>query len=195
VIVERFWIEGFLQQADLPSNLNHSLAYLAKWACGATSPPRIRSARESRENAILPEDLLEAHLSLAVRHAEGGKTREAEQALRSAEETCKEKPLFESQLRLLQVRVRIAGKAEEPDKKLARRLLARCHGGIHGTRLSCQLALVSIGRKGTRWLNDARERLSVLQAKSPDWAWEAICKFPEVKEVLGPGADRPLPSF
>ena len=46
------------------------------------------------------------------------------------------------------------------------------------------MALVSVGRKKTRWLKDARARLAVLETTSPDWAWEAICKFPEVGEIL-----------
>ena len=133
-IVERFGIEGFLEQADLPSNLSNSLAHLAEWARGTYRDHTLSQCDEqARRIGLLPEDLLEAHLSLAVRHAEDGKAREAGQALRSAEEICQEKPLFESQLRLLQVRVRIAGEAEPQDARQARRLLARCHGGIHGT--------------------------------------------------------------
>ena len=185
-IVERINLVSFLMNTDFPADLKCSLANLAEWAHGATPLTLFAGTMASKKDACLPEDLLEAHLSLAVRLAEEGKAREAWKALRSADRLCMEKPLFESQLRLLPVRVRIAGKAEPQDARQARRLLARCHGGIHGTRLSCQMALVSTGRGKRRWLKDARARLSVLEANSPVWAWEAVCKFPEVREVLAP---------
>jgi tetratricopeptide (TPR) repeat protein len=183
-IVARFRVEDFLAQADLPSNLRDSLTRLTKWAHGRAKATLSLSEMAGMEQSCLPEDALEAHLSLAVRYAEAGKPREADAALRSAEEICREKPLFESQLKLLRVQVCLAGKTEPQDERQTRRLLARCHGGIHGTRLACQMALVSVGRKKTRWLKDARARLAVLEANSPDWAWEAICKFPEVNQVL-----------
>jgi tetratricopeptide (TPR) repeat protein len=183
-IAERLGMVGFLKQADLPSNLRNSLTRLAKWAQGRAKSSLSSSEMAGTNQAYLPEDSLEAHLSRAVCHAESGNAKEAESVMSSAEQLCEEKPLFESQLRLLQVRVRLAGMADVQDERQARRLLARCHGGIHGTRLACQMALVTDARATRRWLKDARERLAVLEAHSPDWAWGAICKFPEVNQVL-----------
>lgn len=183
-IAEKSNLISFLSKTDLPTDLKGTLAHLTEWAHGATQPTLSLSMIANPKESYLPADLLEAHLSLVVRHAEAGKLREAKQALHSAERLCKEKPLFESQLRLLQIRVYLAGKAEPQDARQARRLLARCHGGIHGTRLACEMALVSSGRGKERWLTDARSRLAVLEVHSPKWAWEAICKFPEVSQVL-----------
>ena len=186
-IAEKCNLSRFLSRTDLMGDLKGTLVHLMEWAHGATQSTLTLGMLANQKEAYLPSDLLEAHLSLAMRYTEAGKAQEAESVLSSAEQLCEEKPLFESQLRLVQVRVRLAGKAEMADERLARRLLGRCHGGVSGTRLACQMALVSGGRKRTRWLNDARERLSVLQANSPDWAWEAICKFPEVNQVLAMG--------
>jgi adenylate cyclase len=183
-VAKRFDLEKLLGSEDLKADLRLSLRRVIAWAERTESLQRPHSNGSSKSEALLPEELLEAHLSLAAGEAARGRTKCAELHLARAEAACDEKPLFESRLRLLQGRSSVLGALSVGDRAIAFKLLGRCHGGVNGARLACQMALQCANRSRERWLEDAAGRLAVLKANSPKWCWDAIRNFEDVKAVL-----------
>jgi class 3 adenylate cyclase/tetratricopeptide (TPR) repeat protein len=181
---KRFDLEQLLASDDLKSDLRSSLRRVLGWAERIEALQGPHRSRKSTSDDLLREEALEMHLALAASEAARGRTKGAKQYLARAEAACKEKPLFESRLRLLQGRSSVQGALSASDRALASKLLGRCHGGLSGARLACQMALQSVSRSRERWLEDAAGRLAVLKTHSPNWCWDAIQNFEDVKAVL-----------
>jgi class 3 adenylate cyclase/tetratricopeptide (TPR) repeat protein len=190
VASRRFKLEALLADKELRAELRTSLKRLHCWAESHSRGAMLRSGTGDRGGNLLSEERLEWHLEKAYFASSHRKGAEVKLHLAAAGDACNEKPLIESQLKLLHARLSLDGSLFSVNKRLASRLLQSCHGGIAGARLACQMALPGRGGGGKRWVEDAAKRLAVLKEHSPGWAWEAIQHFPEVDRVLALGPQR-----
>lgn len=94
-------------------------------------------------------------------------------------------PYFDARLRVLRLEHLSEEKLGLPRKAEALRLLSRCMGGIWGLRLLCLLYEREPSKAKARALRQrALRALYFIHGHSPEWAWEKVVAFPEVKAVL-----------
>ena len=187
-LLETDWNEQKVEEvlAHTPgfAALDAGLHRLRHWMEDPEMVPKDGNAFVSAGQEASAEEHLERLLWVCEAALEAGNLALVKHYLPKVRKALSAWPYFDSRLRVLRLEAHLKKGFGADRRREALGLLGRCLGGVWGLRLLCLLAVQEKDkRRSKRLRKKANEILAFVKDHSPDWAWEKIQAFPEVRAL------------